>query len=108
MSEYCDGHDGILVASADCTQQLDLCFNFPAALVDGRLSFPQFIYGDPDSDKAQRYTGGTDYDSLSDFVKNLTPGPGPSPGPSPGPGWYKTITPSSNSQLCLDLPGNNP
>lgn len=32
---------------------------------------------------------------------------GPSP-PPPGPSWYKTITPSSNTNLCLDLPGDDP
>lgn len=32
---------------------------------------------------------------------------GPSP-PPPGPSsWYKTITPSSNTNLCLDLPGDD-
>lgn len=37
-----------------------------------------------------------------------TPSPPPTPGPSPGPStWYKTITPSENTNLCLDLPGDD-
>merc|ERR1712070_1067700 len=36
------------------------------------------------------------------------PGPTPTPpSPSPGPSWYKTITPASNTGLCLDLPGDD-
>jgi alpha-galactosidase len=34
-------------------------------------------------------------------------GPSPPPPPGPGPSWYKTITPSSNTNLCLDLPGDD-
>jgi len=34
-----------------------------------------------------------------------SPSPGP-PGPPPT-SWYKTITPSSNTGLCLDLPGDD-
>jgi len=39
------------------------------------------------------------------------PAPGPPspspPSPSPGPTWYKTITPGSNTGLCVDLPGDD-
>jgi hypothetical protein len=36
------------------------------------------------------------------------PDPTPSPAPSPDPGYYyQTITPSSNTNLCLDVPGGD-
>ena len=39
----------------------------------------------------------------------LDPCPSPSPSPSPrsSPTYYKTITPQSNTDLCLDLPGDS-
>lgn len=32
---------------------------------------------------------------------------GPTPAPSPPPSYYKTITPSSNTNQCLDVPGDS-
>ena len=38
---------------------------------------------------------------------DYVPDPCPSPSPSPSPRSYKTITPQSNMDLCLDLPGDS-
>jgi hypothetical protein len=37
-----------------------------------------------------------------------SPAPSPAPSPTPDPGYYyQTITPSSNTNLCLDVPGGD-
>lgn len=98
INVWADGHDDVLVASAECDGSgSDLCEHL------GVHAYPSIKDG-ASVEQLRDYHGGHDFESMNAAVQSLSPSPGPSPGPAPGPSPGPAPSPGKHCRWNSDCP----